>query len=98
MTAIKPHVTDFYMDGYNTVTFCKVCSAEGLGLVENCQGYTPLPCVVDGLPLSECKRLSVGNIIVAAGKILLTVSCKDTKYSLLKKGILPNHKRKFYNV
>jgi hypothetical protein len=45
------------MDGYNTVTFCKVCSAEGLGLVENCQGYTPLPCVADGLPLSECKAI-----------------------------------------
>jgi hypothetical protein len=38
MTAIKPHITDFYMDGYNTVTFCKVCSAEGDRLLDECQG------------------------------------------------------------
>ena len=32
----KPHVTDFYMDGFQTVQFCKVCSAEGLALAEDC--------------------------------------------------------------
>ncbi len=55
---IKPHITDFYIDGYNTVTFCKICSAEGLGLVEDCNGFEPAPCLVDKLPVSECKALS----------------------------------------
>lgn len=34
----KPHITDFYMDGHVTVQFCKVCSAEGNRLLEECQG------------------------------------------------------------
>lgn len=32
------HVLDFYMDGYQAVSFCKVCSAEGDKLIEDCQG------------------------------------------------------------
>lgn len=32
----RPHVTDFYMDGHVTVPFCKICSAEGLALLEDC--------------------------------------------------------------
>lgn len=35
---IKPHITDFYMDGHSAVPFCKVCSAEGLALSEDCIG------------------------------------------------------------
>jgi len=32
------HVLDFYMDGYQAVSFCKVCSAEGDRLFEDCPG------------------------------------------------------------
>jgi hypothetical protein len=34
----RPHVTDFYMDGHVTVPFCKICSAEGDRLLDECQG------------------------------------------------------------
>lgn len=32
----KRHVIDYYMDGHVTVAFCKVCSAEGEKLLEDC--------------------------------------------------------------
>ena len=32
------HVIDFYMDGYVPISFCKVCSAEGDKLFEDCPG------------------------------------------------------------
>ncbi len=30
------HVIDYYMDGYTPIAFCKVCSAEGDKLLEDC--------------------------------------------------------------
>lgn len=32
------HVTDYYMDGHIAIAYCKVCSAEGDKLFEDCQG------------------------------------------------------------
>lgn len=34
----RRHVTDFYMDGHIAVAFCKVCSAEGDKLFDDCAG------------------------------------------------------------
>lgn len=34
----KQHVIDYYMDGHVAVAFCKVCSAEGKKLLEDCEG------------------------------------------------------------
>ena len=34
----KQHTLDYYMDGYIAVPYCKVCSAEGLKLTEDCSG------------------------------------------------------------
>lgn len=34
----KRHVIDYYLDGQVTVAFCKVCSAEGEKLSEDCPG------------------------------------------------------------
>lgn len=34
----KRHVTDYYMDSHVAVAFCKVCSAEGEKLLEDCPG------------------------------------------------------------
>lgn len=31
------HVTDFYMDGFTAIAFCKVCSMEDL--TGYCEGY-----------------------------------------------------------
>lgn len=30
------HVIDYYLDGHVTVAFCKVCSAEGNKLFDDC--------------------------------------------------------------
>jgi len=30
------HILDYYMDGHTAVSFCKVCSAEGLELLDAC--------------------------------------------------------------
>jgi len=30
------HVIDYYMDGHCMIAFCKVCSAEGDKLIEDC--------------------------------------------------------------
>lgn len=35
------HVIDYYMDGHSMVSFCKVCSAEGDKLLEECPGKFP---------------------------------------------------------
>lgn len=32
----KRHVIDYYVDNHTMVAFCKVCSAEGLKLFEEC--------------------------------------------------------------
>lgn len=32
------HVIDFYMDGYMAISYCKVCSAEGNKLFDECTG------------------------------------------------------------
>lgn len=32
----KRHVIDYYLDGHVTVAFCKICSAEGEKLFEDC--------------------------------------------------------------
>ena len=37
MTA-KHHTIDYYMDGHAAISFCKVCSAEGDKLFEECVG------------------------------------------------------------
>lgn len=37
------HVIDYYMDGYQPVSFCKVCSAEGDKLFEECPGKYEKP-------------------------------------------------------
>ena len=34
----KLHAVDYYMDGHVAVSFCKVCSAEGDRLLEDCSG------------------------------------------------------------
>lgn len=36
----KPHTLAYYMDGQQRVEFCKVCSAEGFALYEDCPGKT----------------------------------------------------------
>lgn len=38
---MKPHITDFYKDGYSKVEFCTVCGAEGLTLRLECVGIEP---------------------------------------------------------
>lgn len=40
----RRHVTDFYMDNYVAVAFCKVCSAEGERLEDDCQGLPLVFC------------------------------------------------------
>jgi hypothetical protein len=32
------HVLDFYMDCYQAISYCKICSKEGLELLEECPG------------------------------------------------------------
>lgn len=34
----KPHTPAHYKDGFVSVAFCKVCGAEGLRLLDDCQG------------------------------------------------------------
>lgn len=43
---MKRHTIDYYMDGYKTVAFCKVCSAEN-DLTEPCSGKPQLPAPLD---------------------------------------------------
>lgn len=38
---MKPHVTDFYKDGYSKVEFCTICGAEGELLRLECVGIEP---------------------------------------------------------
>ena len=47
------HVTDFYMDGHIAVSYCKVCSAEGLRLFEVCSGPLDVPNYFHGLSKKE---------------------------------------------
>lgn len=35
------HVIDYYMDNHIMIAFCKVCSAEGDKLLEECPGKFP---------------------------------------------------------
>ena len=35
---MRRHTIDYYMDGYQAVSYCKVCSAEGDKLIEACIG------------------------------------------------------------
>ena len=37
------HVIDYYMDGHCMIAFCKVCSAEGDKLIEDCPQQVPDP-------------------------------------------------------
>jgi len=37
------HVIDYYMDGFTMIAFCKVCSAEGDALFEECKGLIETP-------------------------------------------------------
>lgn len=32
----KRHVIDYYVDNHQMIAFCKICSAEGLKLLEDC--------------------------------------------------------------
>lgn len=32
------HAIDYYMDGHSMIAFCKVCSAEGDKLIDDCPG------------------------------------------------------------
>lgn len=34
----KPHTPAHYQDGFVRVAFCRVCGAEGLRLLDDCQG------------------------------------------------------------
>lgn len=34
----KLHTIDYYMDGHVAIAFCKICSAEGDKLLEDCYG------------------------------------------------------------
>lgn len=34
----KRHTIDYYMDGHCVIPFCKICSAEGDKLLEECAG------------------------------------------------------------
>lgn len=34
----KRHVIDYYIDNHVAVAFCKICSAEGQKLLEDCHG------------------------------------------------------------
>jgi hypothetical protein len=39
------HILDYYMDGFQAIPFCKLCSAEGDALFNSCSGkpsVTPL--------------------------------------------------------
>lgn len=38
----KHHTPDHYQDGFVRVAFCNVCGAEGLRLLEDCQGTIPM--------------------------------------------------------
>lgn len=38
---MKPHITDFYKDGYSRIEFCTICSAEGATLQIECVGNKP---------------------------------------------------------
>lgn len=37
----KLHTIDYYMDTWRTIPFCKICSAEGDLLAEDCSGLAP---------------------------------------------------------
>lgn len=37
------HKLGTYKDGYKLVKYCRVCSAEGLKLIEDCPGNFPDP-------------------------------------------------------
>lgn len=38
---MKPHITDFYKDGFSRIEFCTICSAEGATLQLECVGSEP---------------------------------------------------------
>lgn len=38
---MKPHIIDFYKDGYSKVEFCTVCGADGWQLQLECVGSKP---------------------------------------------------------
>jgi hypothetical protein len=39
----RRHTVDYYMDNYVPIEFCKICSAEGDRLLEECQGPIASP-------------------------------------------------------
>jgi len=41
------HVLDYYMDGHRPTEYCKICSAEGLQLLDPCSKETPAPNLPD---------------------------------------------------
>lgn len=43
------HKLGTYKDGYELVEYCRVCSAEGLKLIEDCPGNFPDPVLADDL-------------------------------------------------
>lgn len=38
---MKPHVIDFYKEGYSKIEFCTICGAEGQTLRLECVGIEP---------------------------------------------------------
>lgn len=50
------HVPDYYMDGHIAIPFCKVCSAEGDKLLEECTGPIDVPNYFQGLSRQEFEQ------------------------------------------
>ena len=50
------HVPDYYMDGHIAIPFCKVCSAEGDELLEECAGPIDVPNYFQGLSRQEFEQ------------------------------------------
>lgn len=46
----KQHDIDYYKDGHVSVAFCKVCSAEGEKLLEDCPQKVEIPIDEKKLP------------------------------------------------
>lgn len=76
--AHRLHVIDYYMDGYQPVSFCKVCSAEGDKLFDDCSGPITDQIYCAGLTKEEFEKR-----FPKASK-LLDGSNQDANKALLK--------------
>lgn len=50
------HAIDHYKDGRSMVAFCKVCGAEGLELLDDCQKEIIHKFAVDEIPIDQIKQ------------------------------------------